>query len=274
MQPEWRLSSIVLDGSARTEAIARHPVVALHAWAAWNQVDRRCEERLRIVREGFADRVFFGVIDADDPEHGAFLRASKVGNLPAIVGFVRGERVETIVGLRPVEEFRAKVEGWLERASRPPGCRARVGRSRRPGQGRHSMLGWFRRRRERRAKREAVEVAPGTIHQHPGRCPLNVPGPFYTTGQCLACESPEFEAPDLLAPLNDENITTYFVKQPETAEEIERACRAIEVCCVNDLRYGGTDRAILDRLGDDEETCDVVVRDGRLILSKSAGTTG
>ncbi|WP_152051336.1 ferredoxin [Tautonia marina] len=136
------------------------------------------------------------------------------------------------------------------------------------------MFGWFRRRRDERSAKAAVEVEPGTIHQHPERCPLNVPGPFYTTGQCLACEAPEFEAPDLLALLNDENITTYFVKQPETAEEIERACRAIEVCCVNDLRYGGTDRAILERLGNDEETCDVVLRNGRLILSKSAGTTG
>ncbi|WP_169976919.1 hypothetical protein [Tautonia rosea] len=135
------------------------------------------------------------------------------------------------------------------------------------------MFGWFRRRRERHSAREAVEVEPGTIHQHSERCPLNVPGPFYTTGQCLACEAPEFEAPDLLAPLNDENIITHFIKQPETAEEIERACRAIEVCCVNDLRYGGTDRAILERLGNDEGTCDVVFRNGRLVWSKSAGKT-
>ena len=29
----------------------------------------------------------------------------------------------------------------------------------------------------------------------------NVPGPFYTTGECLARTLPEQEAPDLLAPL-------------------------------------------------------------------------
>jgi len=28
-----------------------------------------------------------------------------------------------------------------------------------------------------------------------------LPGPFYTAGNCLACDAPEHEAPDLLAPL-------------------------------------------------------------------------
>ena len=92
------------------------------------------------------------------------------------------------------------------------------------------MFGWFRKKRSEPPR--------------PRRCPLNAPGPFYTTGQCLACEAPEDEAPDLLAPLTGGNYTTYFVRQPRTPEEVERACNAIRVCCVMDLRYGGTDRAI------------------------------
>jgi uncharacterized protein (TIGR02996 family) len=94
------------------------------------------------------------------------------------------------------------------------------------------------------------------------RCPLNVPGPFYTCGQCLACAAPEYEAPDLLAPLEGDNNTTYFVRQPRTPEEIERACRAIEVCCVADLRYGGTDPAIIARLGNDPMYCDHLLDPG------------
>ncbi|WP_152051335.1 thioredoxin family protein [Tautonia marina] len=120
MRPEWQPSSEVLDATALSEVLARHPVVVLHVWAVWNQVDRQCDERLRVVREEFADRVVFGAIDADDPEQGAFLRSWAVGNLPAIVGFVRGARVETVVGLRPVVELRARVAGWVERAFRPP----------------------------------------------------------------------------------------------------------------------------------------------------------
>lgn len=95
-------------------------------------------------------------------------------------------------------------------------------------------------------------------YQHPKRFPKNVPGAFYILGdisedgtwygQCLSCEVPEAEAPTLLAPLKDGNSDTYFVRQPETDDEIEQACSAIEVCCVDALRYGGKDPKILARL--------------------------
>jgi uncharacterized protein (TIGR02996 family) len=106
-----------------------------------------------------------------------------------------------------------------------------------------------------------VPVEIGLPHQHPSRCPLNVPGPFYTCGSCLACEAPEDQAPDLLAPLGQGNYTTYFVHQPRTAEEVERACGAARVCCLSDLRYGGTDPRIIARLGNDPEFCDNLLAD-------------
>jgi hypothetical protein len=85
------------------------------------------------------------------------------------------------------------------------------------------------------------------------RDPRNAPGPFYTVkGLCLACGLPESEARDLLAELNSSNWDTYFTKQPSTPEEIERACKAMEACCVRALRYGGDDPAIIDRL---KKTC-------------------
>lgn len=90
----------------------------------------------------------------------------------------------------------------------------------------------------------------------PQRFEKNAPGPFYTTGGCTACGAPEAEAPDLLAPLDDDNYETYFVRQPETPEEIEHACRAAEVCCVSAVRYSGTDPFIIRRLGNRSEFCD------------------
>jgi hypothetical protein len=96
----------------------------------------------------------------------------------------------------------------------------------------------------------------------PIRFEKNVAGDFYTTGECLACDAPESEARDLLAPLENDNFDTYFVKQPETAEEIERACRALEVCCVAALRYGGTNPEIIRRLGNDPEYCDHLLPGG------------
>ena len=90
----------------------------------------------------------------------------------------------------------------------------------------------------------------------------NVPGPFYTTGECMACGAPEHEAPELLAPLIGGNYDTYFVRQPATPDEVERACRALEVCCAVALRYGGTDPKIIRRLGNDPDYCDRLLPGG------------
>lgn len=102
---------------------------------------------------------------------------------------------------------------------------------------------------------------------HSSRFPKNVAGPFYSLGaqtsdgtwcgECLSCMLPQAEAPDLLAPINDDNSDTYFIRQPQTEEEIERACEAAEVCCVSAIRYGGKNRKIIERLG--PEYCDYEV---------------
>ena len=105
-----------------------------------------------------------------------------------------------------------------------------------------------------------VHAETGPAFDSAVRFPLNVAGAFYTCGECMACDAPEQEAPELLAPLaNDGNLRTYFVRQPETAAEIERACWAIRVCCAADLRYGGTDPKIIARLGNTAYTCDYLV---------------
>jgi uncharacterized protein (TIGR02996 family) len=113
-----------------------------------------------------------------------------------------------------------------------------------------------------------VHVETGMWHEHPRRCSLNVVGPFYTCGDCLFCGAPEAEALDLLAELDLGNNTTYFVRQPRTTAEIERACQAAMVCCVADLRYGGTDPKIIKRLGNDPLYCDYFLADSspRLVL--------
>ena len=99
------------------------------------------------------------------------------------------------------------------------------------------------------------------------RFPKNVVGDFYTTGMrdkngdwcgdCLSCEAPESEAPNLLAKLTDDNGDTYFVKQPVTNEEIKDAISATKVCCVDALRYGGKDKTILKKM--DKWNCDFVI---------------
>lgn len=100
------------------------------------------------------------------------------------------------------------------------------------------------------------------MSRHP-RLELNAVGPFYTTGECLACTMPEAEAPECLAPLSDDNnYHTYFLRQPETSEEIERVCVAAEVCCVSAIRYSGNEQTIIRRLGNREEYCDNLLPGG------------
>jgi len=92
-----------------------------------------------------------------------------------------------------------------------------------------------------------------------GRLDRNVPGAWYTTGGCLACGAPEHEAPELLAPLDDGNSLTFFVRQPTTRSEQEHACAAAAHCCVNAVRYGGRDRSIIRALGNSPECSDHVI---------------
>jgi hypothetical protein len=75
----------------------------------------------------------------------------------------------------------------------------------------------------------------------------------------MACGAPEDEAPELFALLEGENFDTYFVRQPVSPAEIERACKAAEACCVNAVRYGGRDRMVIARLGNSPSLCDNVV---------------
>jgi hypothetical protein len=65
-----------------------------------------------------------------------------------------------------------------------------------------------------------------------------------------------------MAALTDENWDTYFVRQPATPDEIEHACRAIQVCCLNALRYAGEDPAIIRRLGNRADYCDQLLPGG------------
>ncbi len=117
---------------------------------------------------------------------------------------------------------------------------------------------------------------------HSRRFPKNASGPFYTTGtqtqegwggDCLECQAPEAEAPDLLAPQTEGNWDTYFVKQPQTEAEIQRACMAIRVCCVSALRYGGRDPEIIRMLGNTPDYSDYILdSEGRIVLVPPAAS--
>lgn len=81
------------------------------------------------------------------------------------------------------------------------------------------------------------------------RFPENTKGDFYVgNGVCIACGAPEGEVPDLIEHSKLEYGHCYFKKQPQTLDEIERAINAMEVSCIDGLRYGGKDEIILNSL--------------------------
>jgi hypothetical protein len=103
---------------------------------------------------------------------------------------------------------------------------------------------------------------------NPNRTSRNVDGDFYSTGywapdgewgDCLDCALPEDSAPELLADIENEDNYTHFIRQPENDDEVEKACDACEVCCVNALRYGGKDKNIITRLYNTPDYCDYLI---------------
>lgn len=89
-------------------------------------------------------------------------------------------------------------------------------------------------------------------------CPGNAPGPFYVAhNDCLACEAPLHEAPDLMDWGGEPGYTHHcrFHRQPQTEDELAQAVRAIQVCCTLAVRYAGNDKTILDRI-DPPDACD------------------
>jgi hypothetical protein len=78
------------------------------------------------------------------------------------------------------------------------------------------------------------------------RHPSNAPGPFFCNADlCVACGAPLKQAPTLMAVAEGQ---CYFQHQPQTPEEVEQACRAMEASCCGGVGYDGDDPAIQARL--------------------------
>lgn len=78
---------------------------------------------------------------------------------------------------------------------------------------------------------------------------------FYVDSECcMACGVPQAVAPDLVGWTDESTTFCYWIKQPHTADEIDRAVRVLNSQELGCHRYSGTDPQILRRL--DPEDCD------------------
>lgn len=92
----------------------------------------------------------------------------------------------------------------------------------------------------------STNVSPEYLQGPRPRHELNVEGDFYVEkDSCILCGAPEVEALGLMA---HSDGGCYFIRQPETDEEIEQAINAIAVSCVSAVRYGGIDQKIIKKL--------------------------
>lgn len=86
------------------------------------------------------------------------------------------------------------------------------------------------------------------------RYPLNAEGDFYVENRmCIICRTPEHAAPTLMGFFSDPDGSNrqshcYFKEQPRSEAEIRGAIDAIRASCCGALRYGGSDRRIIDAL--------------------------
>lgn len=93
----------------------------------------------------------------------------------------------------------------------------------------------------------------------------NAPGPFYVVNdECIACQAPEQEAPDVMAHVdrNGAGYHCYFKRQPTTAEELEQAILSVVVSCCGAVRYAGSDPEVLRRISEWSECrdqCDALI---------------
>ena len=71
----------------------------------------------------------------------------------------------------------------------------------------------------------------------PKKHPQNVPGKFYVTEDCLACESCQDAAPNNFR--YGENGLSFVFKQPDTPEEVERWQQAVDRGPMEAIRNDG-----------------------------------
>lgn len=72
------------------------------------------------------------------------------------------------------------------------------------------------------------------MRNKPKKHPQNVPGRFYVTEDCLACESCQYVAPNNFRYGN--TGLSYICKQPSTSEEVKQCEQAVADCPLEAVR--------------------------------------
>lgn len=111
---------ITLRSTDVPRVLASKKLVAVHCWAAWNGHDRLFANDLWNVLPDYSDRVDFYSFDVEAEGSAPYTLDWDVRNVPAFVGFFKGQRLETSYGMYrkpPMEnQIRETLDRWLKRS--------------------------------------------------------------------------------------------------------------------------------------------------------------
>jgi hypothetical protein len=88
----------------------------------------------------------------------------------------------------------------------------------------------------------------------------------------MSCGVPQAIAPELVGWTEEALPSCYWIRQPETAEEVERAIEIVHAQELGCHRYGGKNPAILGRLP--REECDFFHPERAFRYSRAGGGVG
>ena len=80
--------------------------------------------------------------------------------------------------------------------------------------------------------------------------PQNVPGKYYVTEDCVACEACQYVAPNNFR--YDDQLLSFVFKQPDTPAEVEQCEKAVEGCPMEAVRNDGNSEPIVSKTDDSE----------------------
>ncbi len=117
-----------------------------------------------------------------------------------------------------------------------------------------------------------ADLSKDVWYVHPYRHLRNVAGPFYTlVGRREGVGWVEPTLP-LLASSRTHPPSYAFARMPETAEELKQTCEVmLGDRLAFSIRYGGQDRSIIRRLGNNQRYCDHLLSKGEVVFHGDEG---
>ena len=92
----------------------RSGVTVVHFGFRWNSFDRTMQRTLFELKPEFGETIEFGFVDVDNNPTVELLQRINLVNSPTLVFFRNGEQSSTMVGMRPQDEVRERIESLLK----------------------------------------------------------------------------------------------------------------------------------------------------------------